>query len=263
MPVWQDESGEHSPWNEKAYQALLSDIESLPPGELRKNALERIKVLDCTNSDPALASCDRNIPPPTQAAAWRKTLEAASVDDKTYTTALAKVLRGLVCSGKDDAIYVVRGLGFQTRLGGCRRRRAKGLIDDLMNKDGKDCPVSPALTDADRAKLLQIKQGIEKAGKSKRRHRERKRSDPGEHRALFCPPDPFAAALLAMTQRPSRRREALRGDPERNARAMGEAPFAGADKNRPLITRSASRRDRSRADCRARSTRACPCGCRT
>jgi hypothetical protein len=40
------------------------------------------------------------------------------------------------------------------------------LIDDLTDKASKDCPVAAALTDADRAKLLQIKQGIEKAGKS-------------------------------------------------------------------------------------------------
>ena len=43
---------------------------------------------------------------------------------------------------------------------------AISLIDDLTDKASKDCPVAAALTDADRAKLLQIKQGIEKAGKS-------------------------------------------------------------------------------------------------
>jgi organic hydroperoxide reductase OsmC/OhrA len=43
---------------------------------------------------------------------------------------------------------------------------AISLIDDLTDKASKDCPVAAALTDADRAKLLQIKQGIEEAGKS-------------------------------------------------------------------------------------------------
>jgi hypothetical protein len=43
---------------------------------------------------------------------------------------------------------------------------AISLIDDLTDKASKDCPVAAALTDADRAKLLEIKQGIEKAGKS-------------------------------------------------------------------------------------------------
>jgi hypothetical protein len=39
------------------------------------------------------------------------------------------------------------------------------MIDDLMNKDSKDCPVAASLTDADRAKLLQIKRDAEKADK--------------------------------------------------------------------------------------------------
>jgi hypothetical protein len=62
----------------------------------------------------------------------------------------------LVCSGGEDAIHVVRGPGFQSRLrvGG---PAASGLIDDLTNKDSKDCPVSGALTDADRADLSGIK----------------------------------------------------------------------------------------------------------
>jgi hypothetical protein len=34
-----------------------------------------------------------------------------------------------------------------------------------MNKDTKDCAVAAVLTDADRAKLLQIKQAIAKAKK--------------------------------------------------------------------------------------------------
>jgi len=103
------------------------------------------------------------------AAAWRKALEAARINDTEYVIALAKVLRDLVCSGDDDAIYVVRGAGvlpaFQNRLEAAGPA-AINLISDLMDKGSKDCPVAAALSDADRAKLLQIKQKIEKTGKS-------------------------------------------------------------------------------------------------
>jgi hypothetical protein len=94
----------------------------------------------------------------------------ASVSDAAYSEALAKTLKDLVCSGDRDAIYVVRGdsvfsPGAESRLQS-PGAAAISLIDDLTDKASKDCPVAAALTDADRAKLLEIKQGIEKAGKS-------------------------------------------------------------------------------------------------
>jgi hypothetical protein len=77
---------------------------------------------------------------------------------------LQRTLNELICSGDDDAIYVVRGEGFQSRLQAAGAA-APDMIDDLMNKDSKDCPVAASLTDADRAKLLQIKRDAEKADK--------------------------------------------------------------------------------------------------
>jgi hypothetical protein len=67
------------------------------------------------------------------------------------------VLKGLVCSGEDDATYVARGEGFKAQLF-VARTAATRLIDDLTNKDSKDCPVAAALTEADKANLLRIKQ---------------------------------------------------------------------------------------------------------
>jgi hypothetical protein len=93
----------------------------------------------------------------------RKALEAASVDDKAYTEALAKTLKELVCSGSDEAIHVVRGEGFQARLSAAGAA-ASDLIDDLTNKDSKDCPVSASLTDEDRARLRIKLDAIKKAG---------------------------------------------------------------------------------------------------
>jgi hypothetical protein len=71
-------------------------------------------------------------------------------------------LKDLICSGGDSAISALRGKGFQIRLADAGTV-ASGLIDDLTKKDSKDCPVAAALTDDDRAKLLQIKRYAEKA----------------------------------------------------------------------------------------------------
>jgi hypothetical protein len=128
-------------------------IEALAPGSPRDEALVHITDLDCADPDASLASCDPHVPPPPEAAAWRKTLEAARVDDVVYTQALAKVLEDLVCSGDDNAIHVVRGDGFHYRLQAAGAA-ASDLIDDLANKDSKDCPVAASLTDDDRTALL-------------------------------------------------------------------------------------------------------------
>jgi hypothetical protein len=165
-PSWKDLGGDPHAWNDKAYHDLRESIGSAPAGPIRDQALYSIGRLDCASPDRALASCslDPADSPPPEAAAWRQTVEAARVGDEAYAEALVKTLKELVCSGGDDAIYVVRGRGFQTRLGDAGAE-ASGLIDDLVNKDSKDCPVSATLTDADRAKLLQMKQRTEKAGK--------------------------------------------------------------------------------------------------
>jgi hypothetical protein len=141
---------------------------SIPAGDSRDQALARIQRLECPSSDPTLASCDPSADPPPEALAWRKALEAAAnVSDDAYRAALAKTLKGLVCTGGDGTIYVVRGISrpsspIQGRLE-VAGPATKNLIDDLMNKESKDCPVAAALTDADRATLLHIKQEIEAA----------------------------------------------------------------------------------------------------
>jgi hypothetical protein len=150
------------PWDSAAYQALLKGMESIPAGLLRDQAIERIGVLDCANT--ALASCDPTLPPPAEAADWRKRVEGAGVNDPTYADALARFLKLFVCSGEEDAISILRGPGFANRLYDAGPA-ASDLIANLMNKDSKDCPVSAALTDDDRARLLGIKQQIEDKGK--------------------------------------------------------------------------------------------------
>jgi uncharacterized protein YjbI with pentapeptide repeats len=166
QPKWND-FGQPQPWDDKAYQNLHDTIEALPAGEQRDQAQKRILRLDCNSDDKTLASCnpDPSQAPPREAVDWRNVLETAARINKTdYEVALAAQLKAVVCSGGDNAIYVLRGVGFQDRLkavGGA----ASDLISDLTNKDSKDCPVAAELTDDDKAALLQIKQEAKNAGK--------------------------------------------------------------------------------------------------
>jgi len=163
-PVYRDEHGQIQSWDTAAYDHLRKTIGGLPEVRLRDLVLEQVGSLDCASSDKTLASCDRHVSPPPEAAAWGKVLEAASVSKEAYAEALAKVLKELVCSGNDDAIHVARGPGFRRRLEAAGAA-AIDLIGELTNKDSKDCPVSAALTSVDRARLRNIKMDIEKAGK--------------------------------------------------------------------------------------------------
>ncbi|HZZ25014.1 MAG TPA: pentapeptide repeat-containing protein [Roseiarcus sp.] len=149
---------EPHPWDDKAYRDLRGTMESLPPGAYRDYALDRIQRLDCANPDPSLASCDPSLPPPAEAAAWRKSLEDARVDDATYARAIAAVWKKLVCSGDDEALYALRGplQGFPDPLEAAGPE-APALIDFITSKD---CPISSSLTADDKASLLSIKQGV-------------------------------------------------------------------------------------------------------
>jgi uncharacterized protein YjbI with pentapeptide repeats len=148
-PLWRDPRfKDPQAWNQDAYQDLRRMTETLPKGDVRDDALDRIQTLD------------PSISPPPEVAVWRNSLEGARVDDAAYVKALAAELKTLVCSGREDALYVLRGLlrhafeeiGSPLRAAG---PEAPALTDFLMSKD---CPVAAMLTDADRAKLLDIKE---------------------------------------------------------------------------------------------------------
>src|SRR5208282_4011812 len=142
--------------SDEEYQGLRQTMESLPPGRLRDQALDRIRKLDCANPEPTLASCDPSQPPPAEAFVWQKALEDARVDDAAYAKALTKTLKALVCSGREDAPRVLRGMMdlFPSRLEAAGPD-APALVDFIMSKD---CPVLTSLTDGDKATLLRIKE---------------------------------------------------------------------------------------------------------
>jgi hypothetical protein len=161
------------PWDETAYDQLRQVIEALPLGVERDQALIRIETVDC--SDAALScapSFSTDLASPE--AQWRKSLEDAGATEDVYDKALSKELKSLVCSGDAEAPYVLRGLIRQPGLirtlpGPDARgrlaavgREAPALVDFILSKD---CPVSASLTDADKARLLQIKRdAIKEAG---------------------------------------------------------------------------------------------------
>jgi uncharacterized protein YjbI with pentapeptide repeats len=160
LPQWTDSKGEAHPWDDKAYRELLQTIDPIQPGRLRDEALERVRRLDCNNADKSLASCDPSVAPPDAADAWRSFLENARASDEAYAKALVPVLKEVVCSSDDQALYVLRGLlrfdvsSEPSRLAAAGPE-APALVDFIMSKD---CPVSASLTDADMADLLRIKQ---------------------------------------------------------------------------------------------------------
>ena len=163
LPIWRDGQGNVHPWNEQVYDELRRAIESVPAGLPRVQALESFRRADCGSSDPALASCDPSVPPPPEAAVWRKSLEDAKVNESSYAKALATTLKTLVCSGGDEAVFVLGGIASPLNNSlAAAGPEAPALIDFIMSKD---CPVSAPLTDAVKADLLRIKQdAIKEAG---------------------------------------------------------------------------------------------------
>jgi uncharacterized protein YjbI with pentapeptide repeats len=164
-PLWGN-SKPMDPWNDKAYQGLREMMQSIPQGERRNQAIDRIRSLDCSNPDPRLAACDPSVAPPPEAAAWQGSLEAVRVDEAGFAKALAAQLKTLVCSHADDAVYVLRALMPDSQWGRNPFNEARpempALVDFIMSKD---CPVSASLTGPDQAKLLRIKRDAEKVDK--------------------------------------------------------------------------------------------------
>ncbi|HEX9169111.1 MAG TPA: pentapeptide repeat-containing protein [Roseiarcus sp.] len=99
---------------------------------------------------------------PTEVDGLGKPAAEPGVDDAAYSKALALSLKTIVCSGHIDAINVLRGLLGAPIAHSKSRLEATGpaapeLIDFITSKN---CPVSAALTAADHAALLQIKNRI-------------------------------------------------------------------------------------------------------
>jgi uncharacterized protein YjbI with pentapeptide repeats len=138
-------STDSKPWTNEMFLSLKKTIEGdVPAGDTRAEALKRIEILDPGGSFAEEAKMPD----------WRKEIEAAtSVEPEEYKTALAGELKALACSGDADARYVVRGLDTNGRIKDTGAQ-APGLVEAILKPD---CPVSAALTDADKAALNKLK----------------------------------------------------------------------------------------------------------
>ena len=138
----------------KAYDALQTDLLALPPGWPRKNALSRTKFgpLDCTSSEKTLAPCADGAINASYSDSASRLLNKAATNRAAYPDALAEVLRGLACNGAPNAIYVLRGVIANGRLAA----GDKLVADALANT--ASCSFGAALSDDDKARLLQLKQ---------------------------------------------------------------------------------------------------------
>jgi hypothetical protein len=111
----------------------------VPEGKERDDALERIKT-----SNPWGQYGDE--------ASARKILEKGSVDEATYQKSLADQLKSLACSEDESAHYIVHGLIANGRIKETSAN-APDLVEAILKPD---CPVSAALTEADKATLEKI-----------------------------------------------------------------------------------------------------------
>jgi uncharacterized protein YjbI with pentapeptide repeats len=162
---WEYDEGELQPWTDATYGRLRKSLESLPEGGLRDDALLRITRLDCHSAGATLAPCDSSNST-LETTAWQKTIGDASVSGPEYATALAEILKTLICFDYIDVSHVLSGLkvSFPSSVS---RLSATGseepaLIDFILSKE---CPASAALSDADKASLLRIKQVAERGRK--------------------------------------------------------------------------------------------------
>jgi uncharacterized protein YjbI with pentapeptide repeats len=107
-------------------------------GPGRKQALERIEILNPDIFGPE--------------ASEQETLEKGRADETAYRSALADQLKSLACSKDENAPYIVRGLVTHGRIKDTGAR-APALVEAVLKPD---CPVSAALTEADKAALKKI-----------------------------------------------------------------------------------------------------------
>ena len=131
--------------SKEAFDELKDTIEKAPEGEERKNALDRIGILDSTGDIYGTS------------ASAREFLEKGRVDFNAHQKARADQLKSLVCSSDDkDVPRIVRGLtGREGNYSIIKDMGAEapGLVEAIL---GQNCPVSAALTEDDKAALKKI-----------------------------------------------------------------------------------------------------------
>jgi hypothetical protein len=143
-----------------ALKALI--MEEVPEGEQREYALKRFEKLNPDIFGPETSPDIFGQTSPEfrwtrpdifgRKRSQQEALENGRVDETAYPKALAAQLKSLACSGERSAPYIVRGLITNGRIQ-ATAAQAPGLAEAILKPD---CPVSAALTDADKAALKKI-----------------------------------------------------------------------------------------------------------
>lgn len=150
-------------WTEDDYNKLKEIINhDVQDDNLRKAALERIERLNCEGTNQALAPCALSAKAPNELRQHElPQFEKALVEPADYQPALACSLIRTIFSAGPDQIFVLRGVTKNGRLA-ATGGQVPALISKIVNEK-ECCPVSAALTEDDKARLLQIKTDVEKA----------------------------------------------------------------------------------------------------
>jgi uncharacterized protein YjbI with pentapeptide repeats len=145
------------PWDEGRYLALRQEIEGLPRGTRRQDALKRIERLDCERVGDGVVSCDPQAPMPKIVMDWRSNLERGGAKEADRAKELALVLRQVLCADEDvDAIYVLRSV----IKNGTLEFAASGAPQLLEDISSPACVASKAMTDEEKRQLDAIKRTI-------------------------------------------------------------------------------------------------------
>ncbi len=154
--VFEDNLSEE-PLLKEDFAALKDNITKVVPAAVspenlilstREAALRRIEILDPDVFGPEADA--------------RKTLEDARVDWSAYEKARAEQLKSLICFGGQEAPVIVRRLIMNDHTHSLIEDNAQSasLVETIL---GKDCPISAALTDWDKAALKNIQKSAAKA----------------------------------------------------------------------------------------------------
>jgi uncharacterized protein YjbI with pentapeptide repeats len=138
---------EESALTQDKFAVVKAEIMKVVPEgttKLREQALKRMEILNPDIFGPE--------------ASEQETLEKGRVDETAYKKSLADQLTSLACSKDENGPYIVRGLIPNDGIIANDRikdtsAQAPGLVEAILKPD---CPVSAALTEADKAALKRI-----------------------------------------------------------------------------------------------------------
>ncbi len=145
-------------WDESAYQNFLGDLsKKITFDETKERVLHSLDILSCERPDlqvPELSCASGGKIPPKIEEMQRDFKKHCKTDIAHYRTAAMNELKQVICNGKEEAIYVLRGLlGSPIVAGEMFDKPSKEAADLMIYVASKKCAVNPFLTDRDRSDI--------------------------------------------------------------------------------------------------------------